>query len=124
VSRFSPGDEVFGISRGSFAEYVAVLEGKLARKSSTTPFRTSPTAPGRTRTTQCTRRASDGPCGQRARHEQGSALANSRRPTRTARWNPIRPAPPRVSRARRRRRGAPRGTGNVGHCALLGADWF
>ncbi|MGI8948746.1 MAG: NAD(P)-dependent alcohol dehydrogenase [Ornithinimicrobium sp.] len=32
VTRFSTGDEVFGISRGSFAEYAAVREDKLARK--------------------------------------------------------------------------------------------
>jgi NADPH:quinone reductase-like Zn-dependent oxidoreductase len=32
VTRFSPGDEVFGISKGSFAEYAVVLEDKLARK--------------------------------------------------------------------------------------------
>ena len=38
VTRFSPGDEVFGISRGSFAEYAAVLEGKLARKPANLTF--------------------------------------------------------------------------------------
>jgi NADPH:quinone reductase-like Zn-dependent oxidoreductase len=32
VTRFQPGDEVFGISRGSFAEYAAAREDKLARK--------------------------------------------------------------------------------------------
>jgi len=32
VTRFSPGDEVFGISRGSFAEYAAAREDKLARR--------------------------------------------------------------------------------------------
>jgi NADPH:quinone reductase-like Zn-dependent oxidoreductase len=32
VTRFSEGDEVFGISRGSFAEYAAAREDKLARK--------------------------------------------------------------------------------------------
>lgn len=32
VSRFSAGDEVFGIARGSFAEYAAAREDKLARK--------------------------------------------------------------------------------------------
>jgi NADPH:quinone reductase-like Zn-dependent oxidoreductase len=32
VTRFSIGDEVFGISRGSFAEYAAVREDKLAHK--------------------------------------------------------------------------------------------
>jgi NADPH:quinone reductase-like Zn-dependent oxidoreductase len=32
VTRFQPGDEVFGIARGSFAEYAAAREGKLAHK--------------------------------------------------------------------------------------------
>jgi NADPH:quinone reductase-like Zn-dependent oxidoreductase len=38
VSRFSPGDQVFGISRGSFAEYAAVREDKLARKPANLTF--------------------------------------------------------------------------------------
>ncbi len=29
VTRFQPGDEVFGISRGSFADYAAAREDKL-----------------------------------------------------------------------------------------------
>jgi len=32
VTRFAAGDEVFGISRGSFAEYAVAREDKLARK--------------------------------------------------------------------------------------------
>jgi NADPH:quinone reductase-like Zn-dependent oxidoreductase len=32
VTRFAVGDEVYGMSRGSFAEYAAVLEDKLAGK--------------------------------------------------------------------------------------------
>jgi NADPH:quinone reductase-like Zn-dependent oxidoreductase len=32
VSRFKVGDEVFGIGRGSFAEYAAAREDKLVRK--------------------------------------------------------------------------------------------
>jgi NADPH:quinone reductase-like Zn-dependent oxidoreductase len=32
VTRFAVGDEVFGMSRGSFAEYAAAREDKLARK--------------------------------------------------------------------------------------------
>jgi 2-desacetyl-2-hydroxyethyl bacteriochlorophyllide A dehydrogenase len=32
VTRFKVGDEVFGIGRGSFAEYAAAREGKLVRK--------------------------------------------------------------------------------------------
>src|ERR671938_1611077 len=32
VSRFQPGDEVFGIGEGSFAEYAPALEAKLAPK--------------------------------------------------------------------------------------------
>jgi NADPH:quinone reductase-like Zn-dependent oxidoreductase len=38
VTRFSPGDEVFGISRGSFAEYAAVRECKLAHKPANLAF--------------------------------------------------------------------------------------
>ena len=38
VTRFSPGDEVFGISRGSFAEYAAVRESKLSRKPANLTF--------------------------------------------------------------------------------------
>ncbi len=38
VTRFSAGDEVFGISRGSFAEYAAVRERKLARKPANLTF--------------------------------------------------------------------------------------
>jgi NADPH:quinone reductase-like Zn-dependent oxidoreductase len=32
VSRFKPGDEVFGIARGTFAEYATTTEGRLAPK--------------------------------------------------------------------------------------------
>src|SRR5918997_1108123 len=32
VTRFGPGDEVFGIGNGSYAEYVCASEGKLAPK--------------------------------------------------------------------------------------------
>ena len=32
VSRFQPGDEVFGIGKGSYAEYVCAREDKLAPK--------------------------------------------------------------------------------------------
>jgi NADPH:quinone reductase-like Zn-dependent oxidoreductase len=38
VTRFSPGDEVFGISRGSFAEYAAAGEDKLTRKPANLTF--------------------------------------------------------------------------------------
>ena len=38
VTGFSPGEEVFGISRGAFAEYAAVLESKLARKPANLTF--------------------------------------------------------------------------------------
>jgi NADPH:quinone reductase-like Zn-dependent oxidoreductase len=38
VTRFRPGDEVFGIARGSFAEYAAAREGKLARKPARLSF--------------------------------------------------------------------------------------
>ena len=38
VTRFAPGDEVFGIARGSFAEYAAAREDKLARKPARLTF--------------------------------------------------------------------------------------
>jgi NADPH:quinone reductase-like Zn-dependent oxidoreductase len=38
VTRFVPGDEVFGIGRGSFAEYAAASEDKLARKPANLSF--------------------------------------------------------------------------------------
>jgi NADPH:quinone reductase-like Zn-dependent oxidoreductase len=38
VTRFAAGDEVFGISQGSFAEYVRAREGKLARKPADLTF--------------------------------------------------------------------------------------
>jgi NADPH:quinone reductase-like Zn-dependent oxidoreductase len=38
VSRFTVGDEVYGMSRGSFAEYAAALEDKLAHKPSKLSF--------------------------------------------------------------------------------------
>jgi NADPH:quinone reductase-like Zn-dependent oxidoreductase len=38
VTRFAPGDEVFGISRGSFAEYACAREDKLARKPANLSF--------------------------------------------------------------------------------------
>jgi NADPH:quinone reductase-like Zn-dependent oxidoreductase len=38
VTRFSVGDEVFGIARGSFAEYAVAREDKLVRKPETLSF--------------------------------------------------------------------------------------
>lgn len=38
VSRFAVGDEVYGMSRGSFAEYAAALEDKLAHKPPSLSF--------------------------------------------------------------------------------------
>jgi NADPH:quinone reductase-like Zn-dependent oxidoreductase len=38
VTRFSTGEEVFGISRGSFAEYAAAREDKLAHKPANLTF--------------------------------------------------------------------------------------
>jgi len=38
VTRFRPGDEVFGISKGSFAEFAAAREDKLALKPSNLSF--------------------------------------------------------------------------------------
>jgi NADPH:quinone reductase-like Zn-dependent oxidoreductase len=38
VSRFAPGDEVFGLGQGSYAEYAAALERKLAPKPANLGF--------------------------------------------------------------------------------------
>lgn len=38
VTRFSAGDEVFGIGKGSFAEYTVALEKKLAKKPADATF--------------------------------------------------------------------------------------
>jgi NADPH:quinone reductase-like Zn-dependent oxidoreductase len=38
VNRFSPGDDVFGIATGSFADYAAAKQDKLARKPSAATF--------------------------------------------------------------------------------------
>jgi NADPH:quinone reductase-like Zn-dependent oxidoreductase len=38
VSRFKPGDEVFGIARGAFAEYATTTEARLAPKPRTLTF--------------------------------------------------------------------------------------
>ncbi len=38
VTRFKPGDSVFGVSRGAFAEYVCALESELAIKPDTIAF--------------------------------------------------------------------------------------
>jgi NADPH:quinone reductase-like Zn-dependent oxidoreductase len=45
VSRFQAGDEVFGISRGSFAEYAAAREDKLARKPANLTFEQAAVVP-------------------------------------------------------------------------------
>ena len=45
VTRFQPADEVFGMSRGSFAEYAAVLEDKLAHKPASLTFEQAAVVP-------------------------------------------------------------------------------
>lgn len=45
VTRFQPGDEVFGTCDGSFAEYVCAQEGKLARKPANLTFEEVAAAP-------------------------------------------------------------------------------
>ena len=45
VTRFQPGDEVFGISKGSFAEFAAAREDKLARKPSNLSFEQAAAVP-------------------------------------------------------------------------------
>jgi len=45
VTRFQSGDEVFGIARGSFAEYAAAREDKLARKPANLSFEQAAVVP-------------------------------------------------------------------------------
>ena len=45
VTRFSAGDEVYGISRGSFAEYAAAREDKLALKPANLTFEQAAVVP-------------------------------------------------------------------------------
>lgn len=45
VTRFSPGDEVFGIAPGSFADYAVAKEGKLALKPTTIDFEHAAVSP-------------------------------------------------------------------------------
>lgn len=45
VTRFKPGDEVFGIARGSFAEYAAAREDKLAHKPDSLTFEQAAAVP-------------------------------------------------------------------------------
>jgi NADPH:quinone reductase-like Zn-dependent oxidoreductase len=45
VTRFAVGDEVFGIGRGSFAEYTAAREDKLARKPANLSFEQAAVVP-------------------------------------------------------------------------------
>jgi len=45
VSRFAVGDEVYGMSRGSFAEYAAALEDKLAHKPPSLSFEQAAVVP-------------------------------------------------------------------------------
>jgi NADPH:quinone reductase-like Zn-dependent oxidoreductase len=45
VTRFQAGDDVFGIGRGSFAEYTAAAEDKLARKPSALTFEQAAAVP-------------------------------------------------------------------------------
>ncbi len=45
VTRFSAGDEVFGFGRGTFAEYAAAREDKLARKPASLSFEQAAVVP-------------------------------------------------------------------------------
>jgi NADPH:quinone reductase-like Zn-dependent oxidoreductase len=45
VTRFTPGDEVFGVARGGFAEYALALTDKVAHKPSTLTFEQAATVP-------------------------------------------------------------------------------
>jgi NADPH:quinone reductase-like Zn-dependent oxidoreductase len=45
VTRFAPGDEVFGMSRGAYAEFAPVLEKKLAHKPASLTFEQAAVVP-------------------------------------------------------------------------------
>ena len=45
VTRFKPGDEVFGVAQGTFAEYARVREDKLARKLANLTFEQAAAVP-------------------------------------------------------------------------------
>jgi NADPH:quinone reductase-like Zn-dependent oxidoreductase len=45
VTRFQPGDEVFGTAEGSFAEYASAPEGRLARKPANLTFEQAAVVP-------------------------------------------------------------------------------
>lgn len=45
VTRFKPGDDVFGVSRGAFAEYACASESKLAAKPGNVTFEQAASAP-------------------------------------------------------------------------------
>lgn len=45
VKHFRPGDEVFGLGRGAFAEYVCTVEEKLARKPPNLSFEAAASVP-------------------------------------------------------------------------------
>jgi NADPH:quinone reductase-like Zn-dependent oxidoreductase len=45
VTRFAVGDEVYGVGRGSFAEYAVAVEGKLARKPASLSFEQAAVVP-------------------------------------------------------------------------------
>ena len=45
VTRFAVGDEVYGVARGSFAEYAAAREDKLARKPADLTFEQAAVVP-------------------------------------------------------------------------------
>ena len=38
MTQFKPGDSVFGLCKGAFAEYACALEGKLVRKPESLSF--------------------------------------------------------------------------------------
>jgi NADPH:quinone reductase-like Zn-dependent oxidoreductase len=79
VTRFQVGDEVFGISRGSFAQYAAAAEDKLALKPRSLTFEQAP-APS---TRVCARTGSP--------RSRPASRSSRRRPYRPPRRPPSRP---------------------------------
>jgi hypothetical protein len=74
VTRFEVGDAVFGIARGSFAEYAAAAQDKLALKPAGLTFEQAAAVP----TTCSTTRARTSPTGRRRRTSSSTSAATPR----------------------------------------------
>ena len=95
VTRFTAGDEVFGISRGSFAEYAAAREDKLApnRRTSHSNRQRSSGSPAAPRYRPDGRAVAAGTAGVDHRCLAASAATRCNWPRPPARRSPASPAP-------------------------------